>query len=382
MGTATKLRLVGSASTDRQAQAAINRFGFEYEMFPVGWRNRVPRSDGAALRRDAPRGWPSVYVSPDSSVLLSSDVWMMTARRTRRFRQARQAWSSPSSAPWEVYAAAENAAMDVYRAATRPDSGRQQPAPPMETPSVLVRRALDAGLIADAHQHGYHCHCETCAPERSGPTMCAQNDSSVAVEFVSRILDINDESNVAEVAAWIALMERWKADGGWMPDGRESNGDHVHVERGAVDYNAARATGNIRALYAVYDWTHVADGGCGQIRGYNSKPTIDSQGGWLSDRGYGTFEHRLWNTPRDPERLWAHIGISIGLTRWAVSLALHSATPMFDREGSWGAERMSRDTFNYLASHRDDVVEAVAAHIPQFAHRDYAVRVLDNLTVY
>lgn len=241
------------------------------------------------------------------------------------------------------------------------------------TPSELIERAYAAGLTSRNEQHPYHCHCSGCAHDRDHPLMTAQEDGSCGVEFVSRIIDLNDfESASDQIGRWVELFEQWKRDGHWMPDGQASNGNHVHVSSLGDQIHwgpceaRQRAFRHIDALYAVFCWNQVADGGCGQIRSYNAKPSTHGGGSWLSDRGYGTFEHRLWNTPRDPERLWGHLGLSIALTRWAFAIAFaHPEFTFWGTHGTWGYDRnMSDSVYHAVQAGIGDVVEGVSSYIP------------------
>ena len=224
-----------------------------------------------------------------------------------------------------------------------------------------VSRAADAGL-ANYDVCAYHCNCGDCDYERDSPLMATQEDCSVGIEMVSRILDVTNEHDMNEVAEWIRFIKRWKADGGWMPDGNESCGNHIHVER--TDCNrreliSDRGRDFVNAAYAAYGWDRVADGGCGRLRRYNNKPISQTShngriyfnGSWVSWKDQ-TIEHRLWNTPLDPERLWAHLGLSIALTRWGAHVA---AVSCMNPAGWWIAD---------FAAHIDDFKAAVIAYLP------------------
>ena len=217
----------------------------------------------------------------------------------------------------------------------------------------LHRRAFEAGLttIEPGREHGYHCRCGSCRHDRQPGRndVTAQEDPSCGIEFVSRITNPNDPADLDYIGRWVEMLQQWKADGGWMPDGRVSNGNHVHV---ANQLSRVRQWLNI--AYAAYDWAEVADGGCGTIRGYNAKPTSPNNGGWTSDRGYGTIEHRLWNTPADPERLWGHLGLSIALTRWATGMAQR------DPDARWINE------YGDLTNHATQSLAVVAGHLDDF----------------
>jgi hypothetical protein len=99
----------------------------------------------------------------------------------------------------------------------------------------------------------------------------------------------------------------------------------------------------IQALFASEPelWRSIADGGCARHRDYNGVCTLITghwsngfNGNWLSDRGRGTVEFRLWNTPLDPIRLLAHPAISTALLTWAFALINeHSHTDTFAEAG-------------------------------------------------
>lgn len=251
-------------------------------------------------------------------------------------------------------------------------------------------RRFRPDLVSTANIHEYHCHCHDCAPNRSHGLMAAQTDCTVGIEFVSRICDVTNPDDLARIDEWVAMMTAWAAGGNWMPDGNESCGNHVHISKNGDDTypfsNDERqlAWGHINALYAVFDWTDVADGGCGRIRDYNYKPSATGNGGnWLSDRGYGTFEHRVWNTPSDPQRLFAHIGISIALTRWAFGLALAAPSINFwTGTNRYGERSIANDVIEAFNANRDAVVEAVSAYIPSDPMFDVARTTLTNLATY
>lgn len=199
----------------------------------------------------------------------------------------------------------------------------------------------NAGMI-DRYQHQlheYHCGCGQCSYDRETPLMTAQEDCSVGIEFVSRILHADtDAPSVLElIDAYEAACRRAY----WRPDGYEDCGNHIHVSsRGTddgagVEYGRTRrlqATNLIASLFNVGRWDKVAAGGCNRLRDYNGeKPrkrpvdnVIDSEAStsWLRD-GYNTLEFRLWNTPKIADRIAAHAGISIATLRWAHAQIAH-----------------------------------------------------------
>jgi hypothetical protein len=212
----------------------------------------------------------------------------------------------------------------------------------------------------------------------------------VAVEFVSHILDLNHfDEKVHEVTAWVEMMEGWKQAGGWMPDGQASCGNHIHISKSGTDDGSAGFTGTVQAraykhitaMYAAFDWNNVADGGCGRVRSYNHKPQqTGNQGSWLSDRGYGTMEHRLWNTPAEPQRLWAHVGLSLALTRWAFALSIHRPEFTFwTTHNQWGDGSMNDEMFFALNRNIARVRDSIAQYIPDRPEFTIAHDVLGTL---
>lgn len=318
---------IWSADPDPNIATAIHRFGIEYEMFPHHYRN-------------APEPQQR---HPDYCCLeCNGDYYQYIRDRD---------WSPP------------------------------MPAALGGEVADYIRRAAALGL-ASSEQHSYHCSCRGCSYTRSGPLMATQADCTVAVEMVSRILDVHKPQDLDEVAAWIEFVESWKADGHWMPDGIERCGNHIHVGRLDAGRNAV-LTGVgmkfISAAHATYDWNLVADGGCGQLRAYNRKPDMNSHygssmldGSWLSEREQ-TVEHRLWNTPRDPERLWAHFGLSIAMTRWGVhAQRLHADGPPLKAAG-----------LLEFADHIDDFKRSVIGYLPEGPQFEQAAQLLnDHLVNY
>lgn len=307
----------------------VRRFGFEYEMFPSGYRSR--------------RG-----------------------------------------APEQQYV--ENCDCDLCIAARQREEEDDVPAPPTRlTVQELIDRAHKAQLISSRQKCGYHCHCRQCAHNRDFPLLTAQEDGSCSVEFVSKILDLdNFDDDRDGIDQWIDVMQTWKHDGGWMPDGVVSNGNHVHVSKRGdetrfADVQIIIAPQHINALYAVFDWVDVADGGCGQIRGYNRKPGLDSGGSWVGDRGYGTLEHRLWNTPSDPERLWGHLGLSLAITRWAFALTVAMPKFSFTSPNPDSDSRITDQTFEVMHQNLGDIIEGISSYIPGEPCFDMARQLILNL---
>lgn len=335
---------------DPQIVAQIRRFGFEYEMFP----NDDDDDDWYSL--DDRLEWAMEDYDPYDPDHCNCNCEQCLDSRREEYED------------------------DTRRDLQRQGYSNDRPGRSDDVEG-LVRTAYDHGLIADDYLHSYHCHCGTCSPTRGDVLLTAQEDCSVGVEFVSRILDLDDFDRTAtEIGDWVRIMNKWKDDGNWMPDGHWGCGNHVHVEAnlpGVDDDVRSRAFSHINALYAVFDWEAVADGGCGRVRRYNDKPSSHYSGNWLSDRGYGTFEHRLWNTPADPDRLWAHLGISIALNRWAFALA-RSTVHIFWTSTGYNRS-MSDEVWNALTRNIDLVIAQVTAYIPDRAEFDLARQIIANL---
>lgn len=206
----------------------------------------------------------------------------------------------------------------------------------------------------------YHCRCRQCDPRRSAPFMTAQEDCTVGVEFITKICDVNDTTDIdqiAEVVRWYGQVLPF-----WRPDGRKCAGNHVHVScRGADDgevYFTPRRRGMasqlIRSVYGAWDWEEAAGGGCGRVRGYNSKPYSPHDGSWLSERTE-TFEHRLWNTPAEPERIFGHVAASIAVQRWAFATTFN---PRYEMAALTG--RM----FETVASMHEQIRDQIIQYLP------------------
>lgn len=337
----------------------VRRFGFEYEMLPSDYQGEYvdeDLDDAVSREMEDYSAWDDDHEQCNCDGCLDS-----------RVEQERQ----------EVYERLRRAHVG-HRTGGRYD---------------LIARAYKRGLIENDEMHDYHCDCSDCECDRSGPLMTAQGDCSCGVEFVSRIIDL-DDFPITEIASWVEMMHEWSDDGNWMPDGVTSNGNHVHVSSngdadGFYGNQQRQALGHIDAMYAIFDWSQVADGGCGKIRGYNAKPNAKRglhSGSWLRQSGYGTFEHRLWNTPCDPRRLWAHIGLSVAIQRWAFALA--EAKPEFT---FWDSNeivdtyyRESRAvigdrTFTEVTANIGEVVRGIARYVPAFPEFDTARELITNL---
>jgi len=261
----------------------------------------------------------------------------------------------------------------------------------------LIQRAYDARMIGDTYQHAYHCDCSDCRYDRSGPLMTAQEDCTCGVEFVSRILDTADFTQWSDdVDKWVSVFQQWKKDGNWMPDGHYANGNHVHVSctgdrygNHFADSQIARAHQHIDAIYAIFHWNDIADGGCGALRAYNRKPGTHDYGNWVERHYNGTFEHRLWNTPRDPERLWAHLGLSIGITRWAFNIAVNMPDFAFKTRrvrtssryyGDSYTDAITDTTFQEVTDNKGELVRGIRAYIPSPPQFDIARDLICNLS--
>lgn len=260
---------------------------------------------------------------------------------------------------------------------------------------AYIRRAARLGLCSP-RLHGYHCDCDECAYQRGSdsPLMATQTDCTVGVEHVSRILNVNDTVDLDQLGQWIDFLQQWKDDGGWMPEGTTTCGNHIHVERPDVTVESRRpnlASAIVNAPYAAFDWDHVADGGCGRIRPYNSKPNPNrsvynddayNHGSWFCrkypDSGSGgTWEHRLWNSPSDPQRMWVHVGLSVAITRWAAD----AAQALFEQDNESNL-RLSAAA-SMVLGRRDEWVAAVIERLPSDPRFVIAGEVLaSNLRVY
>lgn len=349
---------------DPQIRREVRRFGFEYEMLRQGHQDEYGNDELQEALSDHMETWLEEYQDRDDYCCDECESAADAEERRSFIREYQRT------------------------------HGYQQTSP-SGGPQDLMQRAYGLDLISDPSAHSYHCDCGDCDYSREGPLMTAQNDCTCGVEFVSRIIDLLDFDNAkADIAAWVEMMNGWKDDGHWMPDGHYANGNHVHVSSDGDDqvdgaWNGTptrqKAYAHINAVYAAFDWTGIADGGCGSIRGYNSKPTLDRrQGNWLSDRGYGTFEHRLWNTPAVPERLWAHLGISVGIQRWAFNIAHQMPEASLWTQGTdgYGYNTFSMDDKSYatVTTNVGEIVRGIRAYIPQHDQFDIARDLIVNLT--
>ncbi|HVE28373.1 MAG TPA: hypothetical protein VNC22_23360 [Sporichthya sp.] len=222
---------------------------------------------------------------------------------------------------------------------------------------LLYRNGL---TLHDGGRHEAHCDCPICAYDRTNGLLAYQDDSSVAAEFVSRILSTRSVRDRQEMRQLVSLYPDLLATLDWTPDGDYGAGNHVHVgwpkqfiqrdrwgEVWPIPEMRAKVNAALMSLFASESdlWRQIADGGCGRHRSYNgvcvyspyrdyrTNEEIGTFGGqWISDRGHGTVEFRLWNTPADPQRLMAHPAISTALMAWALAIVEeHSHTATFDR---------------------------------------------------
>lgn len=216
-----------------------------------------------------------------------------------------------------------------------------------------------------------HCQCPRCRYDRKEGLLAYQSDSSVAAEFVSRILSTRSVADRAEVKKLIAVYPDLLNTLAWTPNGRYGAGNHVHVgwpkqflterrwgERYPEPQIAAKVRVALQSLWAseLSLWQQIADGGCGQHRDYNGRCNytpyhaargsdivdVGSFGGsWISDRGHGTVEFRLWNTPADPKRLLVHPAISTALMAWALAV--------IDEHGGTNKFATARNAYEYIS---------------------------------
>jgi len=237
----------------------------------------------------------------------------------------------------------------------------------------LIELFGEEGLLTDTDQHDYHCGCRDCDPARQGALLAFQADCTVGAEFITRILRADDDDDREQIALVVDSLGEFYRRSAWKPDGWRTAGNHVHVSKSGDDDGRGlafvastrrAAMGLISAAYAVFDWEPVADGGCGRLRNYNYKPQkmawprtieqVGDAGSWCIEKAE-TFEHRLWNTPVRPQRIWAHVGLSLALTRWAFANVLQNAQL---READIGS------IYSTLERRRDAFVDEVGFYIP------------------
>ena len=241
-----------------------------------------------------------------------------------------------------------------------------------------------AGLIEERDMCCYHCTCRSCKYDRDPANsyfLAVQEDPTVGVEFVSRILNTRlNEHHMDELDKVVAAVREFYTYGEWEPDGHESAGNHIHVswhgnDNGGPEFRPRtrrQAAALINAAYAAFEWHRVADGGCGRIRSYNSKPGPNTQskigdgeaddcgfhGSWTTQKSQ-TFEHRLWNTPVLPERIYDHVGISLALTRWAFATIFQSPMHRW-----WIIDSTPQQMVDHIRDNRDAFINDVCLYLP------------------
>lgn len=225
----------------------------------------------------------------------------------------------------------------------------------------VVEMFRNNGLTEHERLCAYHCSCAICAYDRRDGFLAAQTDSTVAMEFVSRILTDDDWGDVARTAE--VLEDVWKTTR-YRPSGPENWGNHVHVFRpGEFIYDSSPLRRWACALMADerLDWNMLACGGrlSGQIRGYNGrKPSKNPAGwdryndgspstGWLADK-MNTTEYRVWNTPAEVNRLSFHVAASVAIQRWAY--LNHNTADRFAVVTAKLDARPFQDTLDQIAS--------------------------------
>lgn len=255
--------------------------------------------------------------------------------------------------------------------------------------ATYVAAFVEHGLIdaVDNDQHPYHCSCGRCCYTREFPHFTAQEDCTVGVEFVSRILHSDTDDGIVDAAckAHDAAMRAT----GWRPDGYGSYGNHIHISRRGTDNGHAAFRGGtlnqmqalVTATFAAGRWDRVAHGGCGTLRTYNGsqpgkRPTstvaeLDVYTSWLSQRS-ATMEFRIWNTPSDAERIKAHVGLSLALWRWAATQVISNRDEI--------ARLNFGEFFERLEHNLDDFREVLVDAAPEpFRHQ--AALALEGLTI-
>lgn len=260
--------------------------------------------------------------------------------------------------------------------------------PGSEEFDIFAAEFEDAGLIYGASsQCSYHCSCRRCTYTRDAPFLAFQEDGSVGIEFITKVCDADNGDDLENIDRMIETFAQAMEYSGWQPSGDQGN--HVHVNATGVDPRSRAAstfrpeTSNrahqlVGALLSIGTWDMVAAGGRSRLRSYNSKsqkgwdvaetaPAIGSYipSGWVANKGM-TTEYRLWNTPRIAERIKAHIGLSIGIQRWAFGQLF-----AFDE-----LRTMSVGEFENIANEKmGDIHEVILDATPKF-FRDQASEAL------
>jgi len=242
----------------------------------------------------------------------------------------------------------------------------------------------DEGLVGVAEQHEYHCRCDGCAYDRSGSLFAAQEDGTVGVEFVSRILSTGSNSDMAELLRLRDFYPSLLRGIGWRPDGYFGAGNHIHVSHPLIDgsgpVDRAMASAYMNAMMAsdLDAWRHIADGGCGNLRGYNGQGTRpdafpsyawEVSSSWVRLRAH-TIEVRVWNTPAEADRLLVHPAISVGLIHWAFREAeVNPASSASDVLALVGASE---------PTHRKRLIRAIRETWPHRASADLAADLITS----
>lgn len=187
----------------------------------------------------------------------------------------------------------------------------------------------DAGLCTHDRIHSYHCRCSECSYRRpGGALLAAQTDPSVGIEFITRILSNRNNRDMADLRNLKTVYAQVQERTGFYPDGVMNCGNHIHVgwPTGVNPRQQSCVTSMLHGLWtAEMDlWQRtIATGGAPQVRGYNGTPRLVSGDYWASSwigGNPGTIELRMWNTPRDPERLLVHPALSVAQIHWALDV--------------------------------------------------------------
>lgn len=194
------------------------------------------------------------------------------------------------------------------------------------------------GLVLSTSLHGYHCGCADCRYDNPEGLFAAQRDCTVDAEFVSRILEHGSRRANRAIHGIAGAMQ---ATGAAV---HGSTGCHVHVAKDGLD---AAGTARLFRLFNRYhrELDEIASGGQSRTRGYNPPPVGgilpardalwtatelresygmyrapggDWSGSWMSDRGHGTWEFRLWNATRMAWRMKTYVGLSVAMVEGAI----------------------------------------------------------------
>lgn len=272
---------------------------------------------------------------------------------------------------------------------------RESPSGDERCVDIAVDEFRRRRLTNFSYLHEYHCHCNECDPFRTGGALfAAQEDCTVGVEFVSRIIALDSE-DLTTVATALppALSDVYRLTG-QEPDGYKSWGNHIHVGldggssgRGFRRQTVSRAMSWIEGFLAEFRpevQNRLATGGCAEMRGYNgsgpSKALTEPVGPYGRGRGYsswlgsnpGTVEFRIWNTPVETDLVEFHAASSVAMARTGLWLALAAETFTLERE---------YDQDKWLSDHRNQVVDmAVSSFDDRFPHAyEHRERFADSL---